>query len=365
MERPVEVAVFHRGEMQSLRILSPRQERRLAAVAAASTAAVVLAAMIATAGLLSSAGRIAHAPIFFLCWLGVAVGVAMVAARRARQRSRRYTLGVSIEADSFGATEVDLVRRVGRRDDYDLGLVPGMSGAFELGRSPLPIETLTRNGAVRVPLPPDAKVCIEYGPATFVIRRRNEVIEPPVGVVERARRGLAAARRFVPLAGGAVPLAALATFLGTVPAAMAVSDKDMASSIPSWATPAEIEQHIRRGAQRQARALHQCFDPLPLTCQRPGYVGVGVSLSKNGEVRAHWVSRSTYDRECPVKECMSNVVAGWYFEPMPEAMRIIIPIQVRRTTKPLYDPRPVIARPLIMADPQSDAGAFEVTATGD
>lgn len=336
----------------------------MAVLAATSTAAVVLAAMAVTAAIVSSTRQVVHAPTFFLCWLGVAMGVAIVSARRARHRARRYSLGVSIDADAFGSVDVDLVRRVGRHDDYELGLVPGMSGAFEHGRSPLPIETLTRTGAVRVPLPPDAKVCIEYGATTFVVRRRTEVPEPELGLAERARRAVSAARRFVPLAGTAVPLAALATFIGTVPAAMAVTDSDMKSPIPSWATPAEIEQHVRLGAQRQARALHRCFDPLPLSCQRPGYVGIGVALSKTGEVRSHWVSRSTYDRECPVKECMASVVANWYFEPMPEAMKIIIPIQVRRTNKPLYDPRPIIARPLIMDDPQSDAGALEVT-TGD
>jgi len=47
---------------------------------------------------------------------------------------------------------------------------------------------------------------------------------------------------------------------------------------------------------------------------------------------------------------------------MPEPMKVVIPIQVRRTSRPLYDPHPVIARPLILADPQGDAGALEVSA---
>jgi hypothetical protein len=59
---------------------------------------------------------------------------------------------------------------------------------------------------------------------------------------------------------------------------------------------------------------------------------------------------------------MANVVSGWFFESMPEAMKVVIPVQVRRTTRPLYDPHPVIARPLILADPQGDAGALEVSA---
>ena len=334
----------------------------MAALAALSSAAVVLVAMAVTAALVSAMGLVSHAPTFLLSWLGVAGGVAWLSARKARERARRYALGAHIEADSFGAVEVDLVRRVGRRDDYDLGLVPGMTGSFDHGRSPLPIESLTRTGAVRVPLPADGKVCIEFGPATFVVRRRAETPEASLPFVERLRRGLDAARRFVPVAGMGVPVAAIATMLGAVPAAMAVSDADMRSSISDRATPLEIEQHIRTEAQRQVRALHRCFDPLPLACQRPGFVGVGVSLAKDGEVRSYWVSRSTYGRECPVSQCMANVVSGWFFESMPEPMKVVIPIQVRRTSRPLYDPHPVIARPLILADPQGDAGALEVSA---
>src|SRR5205814_3598489 len=177
----------------------------------------------------------------------------------------------------------------------------------------------------------------------------------------RLRRAVGMARRFVPLAGVGVPVAAMATFLGAVPAAMAVSDADMRSSIPERATPLQIEQHIRAGAQRQARTLHQCFDPLPLACQHSGFVGVLVSLSETGEVESAAVSRSTYDRhQCPVSQCMANVVAGWFFEQMPAPMRVVIPIQVRRTHRPLYDPRPMIAHPVVLGDVQGDGGALEV-----
>jgi hypothetical protein len=361
VERPVEVAVFQRGELSGLRILSPRRERWAAGLAASSTALMVLAAMAATALVVSVLGLVVHGPTFLVSWLGVAGGVAALSARRARERTRRYSLGVQIDADAFGAVDVDLVRRVGRGDDYDVGLVPGMAGSFEHGRSPLPIEALTRSGAVRVPLPIEGKVCVEFGPATFIIRRRNDAPEAVLPWRVRAQRALANARRFVPLAGMGVPVAAMATFLGAVPAAMAVSEADMKSSIPERATPLQIEQHIRAGAQRQARTLHQCFDPLPLACQRTGYVGVVVSLTKEGEVTGTKVSRSTYDSNvCPVDACMANVVSGWFFEPMPESMNVMIPIQVLRTHKQLYDPRPMIARPVLMGDSQGDGGTLEV-----
>jgi hypothetical protein len=32
---------------------------------------------------------------------------------------------------------------------------------------------------------------------------------------------------------------------------------------------------------------------------------------------------------------MSNVISSWFFEPIPEAMRIVLPVQVLRTDKPL------------------------------
>ncbi len=113
----------------------------------------------------------------------------------------------------------------------------------------------------------------------------------------------------------------------------------MRSAIPTRATPWEIEKALRAEAQTQARSLHQCFDVLPISCQHSGYVGVGVSLSRDGEMRDHWIARSTYSADCPVEQCMSDVVSTWYFEPLPQSMRVILPVQVLRTDKPLpYGP---------------------------
>jgi hypothetical protein len=98
-----------------------------------------------------------------------------------------------------------------------------------------------------------------------------------------------------------------------------------------------------------------------MRCQRAGYVGVRLSLGKDGEVRGHRVSRSTYGEECPVSKCMAAVVSTWYFEPMPDSMELVLPIQVKRTRKPLYDPQPTIAHPVILADPMGDGGALEVS----
>jgi hypothetical protein len=132
-----------------------------------------------------------------------------------------------------------------------------------------------------------------------------------------------------------IQLAAVATFLGAVPLGAPLGEADMKSAIPADASPWDVEKLLRQEAQTQARTLHACFDPLPVTCQHPGYVGVGLSLARDGEIRASWIARSTYGRDCPVEACMSNVISTWFFEPIPESMRIVLPVQVLRTDKPL------------------------------
>jgi hypothetical protein len=271
--------------------------------------------------------------------------VGILSAHRVRARLARYRLGADIEADAFAMAEVDLLRREG--DDYVLGLLPGMLGAVEHPRSSLPLEALTRNGAVALPLPQEGKVRVEVGTFTFVIARREEVASRVIGLAAVLQDRLAAIgsgawNRLVRSAALGTPIAVLMTLFGSVPAAMAVTDLDGRWSIPSYATPMETEKLIRAKAQFQASLLHQCFDSMPTACQRAGYVGVGLSLSRDGEVLSHWVSRSTYGEECPVTDCMENVVAKWVFEPMSDRMNLIIPIQVKRTRKPLNTSENVI-----------------------
>ena len=134
-------------------------------------------------------------------------------------------------------------------------------------------------------------------------------------------------------------MAALASVFCAVPVGAQIGEAEMRSAIPSRATPWEIEKALRAEAQTQARSLHQCFDVLPIGCQHSGYVGVGVSLSREGEMRDHWIARSTYSADCPVEQCMSDVVSTWFFEPLPQSMRVILPVQVLRTDRPLpYGP---------------------------
>jgi len=348
VERAVEVASFHQNELRTVTTLSPDRERRAAALAALSTMGLVLAAMVAASLVVNLHRTVVHAPTFLVAWLGVAAAVAFVAARRAAARARRYVVGASLDADAFGASEVDLVRR-GRRaiDGYELALLPGMSGIIESGRSPLPVESLVASGPARLALPLQGRVWIRLGPATWVLRHvAGQLPRRNFAWREWVLRGLASLRQCMPMVGAGLPIAVLATLFGSTPAATALGDKEMQSLIPAGATPWEIEQQIRVQAQRQVSSLHRCFDPMPLVCQKPGFVGVGLSLSKQGEILSHWVSRSTYAADCPVTDCMAESAAQWFFDPLPEPMRLILPIQVKRTNKPLHLPSAAISAEL-------------------
>jgi hypothetical protein len=324
----IEVAHLVSGEVVSVRVLSERAERRAAVAAGASVLALTaLAACLAGVGLVLS-GRIVHAPGFAATWVGVAALVAGAAVWRARARARQYLVGVDIEADAFAPAEQALVRRT--RDGYELGLAPGMRGVVEGGPASLEVEGLLRAGKAWLPLSPGARAQISMAATTFVVRARPlaELGLPPA----LPRRFW---RPFVQRALLPINLVAAFVFFRGVPAGALLAESDMRSAIPADATPWEVEKLLRQEAQFQARTLHACFDPLPLTCQHPGYVGVGLSLSKEGEIRSSWIARSTYGRDCPVEACMSSVISTWFFEPIPEQMRIVLPVQVLRTDKPL------------------------------
>lgn len=326
MNHSIEVAHLVNGEVISVRRLSRRREIRETAVALAVVATAFLVATALVAALLLGTRRVVYAPVYVAVWLVVAAGMALGLGRRALDRARRYTIGVSIDDDAFAGAEADLVRRIG--NGYVLSLVPGMTGTIASGRAPLAIETLVADGTARVPLGADVRAEVSLGATTFVVRGASTgAREEPVPA--------ALVKRFARPALTAVQLMGVASFLYAVPVGAAIAEADMKSSIPPHATPWETEKALRAQAQGQARTLHRCFDVLPLECQRPGYVGIGLSLSREGEIRSNWIARSTYGKECPVEQCMAEVAAGWFFEPLPESMQIVLPVQVLRTDKPL------------------------------
>lgn len=331
----VEVAYLMNGELVSVRRLSKRAEWR----SALSTFSVVAAMSLATAAIVALALLVAHRvlflPTYLGLWLAVGIGAATVAGARAARRSRSYNVGAAIEDDAFAVMSMRLVRREGT--GYRLVLAPGFTGRLDGDREGMPIEALLGGSAasgrpVELALEPGARAQIQAGTATFVIQSQPDVGPAPAGAPGSVRRF--ARRAFLPL-----EMAALASVFCAVPVGAQIGEAEMRSAIPSSATPWEIEKALRAEAQTQARSLHQCFDVLPIGCQHSGYVGVGVSLSREGEMRDHWIARSTYSADCPVEQCMSDVVSTWFFEPLPQSMRVILPVQVLRTDRPLpYGP---------------------------
>ena len=192
----------------------------------------------------------------------------------------------------------------------------------------------------------DARAEVRIGPSMFVVRSVPLAL-PGHGEVPRDFW-----RPFSRVALGALEVAAVGTLLSVIPPPQTIGDRPRATG-PRITTPWEAEKRLRWEAQEQAASLHQCFDPLPISCQHPGYVGVGVSLNRDGELRSNWIARSTYGRECPVDQCMKDVVSTWIFDPLPEAMRVVLPVQVLRTEKPLP---PKVARAEAIAPASEGAG---------
>jgi hypothetical protein len=324
----IEVAHLVNGEVVGVRLLSRRAETHAARAAAVAVAGLVTVVAGAVGVGLLLGGRVVHTPSFISLWTAVGLAVVLLAAGRARARARRYVIGVDIDDDAFAPVPQTLVRRT--RAGYELGLAPGMAGVVENGRAPLRIDALVREGRARVLLEAGMRAEIAMAATTFVVRARPDADREAPTPLPRGFWRPFARRALMP-----IQLAALVAFLRTVPGGAALGEADMKSAIPADASPWEVEKLLRLEAQTQARTLYACFDPMPLACQHPGYVGVGLSLSREGEIRASWIARSTYGNDCPVDDCMTKVISGWYFEPMPDSMRIVLPVQVLRTDRPM------------------------------
>jgi hypothetical protein len=348
MGHSVQLAHLVNGETISVRELSPRAERRSALAAGATVLALATAMALATAFGLLLAHRTLYVFEYLPLWGAVGLGVSVLAALRARTRARRYVVGVDIDDDAFAPVSLALVRRTSA--GYRLALAGAggggeMTGVIETGRATLSVENLVRDHADALLLAPGTRAEISMAATTFVVQVRDG---------EGAPRALARgfARSFAGQAMIPLQLAVLISLIRAVPNGVPLGEVDMKSAIPADATPWEVEKLLRLEAQGQASTLHACFDTLPMSCQRSGYVGVGLSLSRQGEIRGGWIARSTYGRDCPVEACMSNVISTWFFEPLPESMRIVLPVQVLRTDKPLhlgYNPGPGTDTQKVMA----------------
>jgi len=366
MKYAVEVAHLLNGELVSVRRLSTRRERYGAWLAVAIVSGGFVAGMMAVLAALRAFGRAVYAPEFLGLWLGLGLLSVVFAHVCVSRRLGRYRLGTRLDADGFAPFELDLVSRVGRGsifrrtkaaskdgaatgEGFELRVAAGMQGFVENGRAPLPIEALVSasSGARAVPLGRDARAEVRVGPSVFVVR---SVPLAPGGHRDVPRDFW---RSFSRVAVGGLEVALVGTLLSIIPQAQTIGDRPQRAAGPRITTPWEAEKRLRLEAQEQAASLHQCFDPLPLSCQHSGYVGVGVSLNRDGELRSNWIARSTYGRECPVDQCMKDVVSTWIFDPLPEAMRVVLPVQVLRTEKPLP---PKVAN----AGPSADVGSGDL-----
>jgi hypothetical protein len=349
MNYVVEVVHMLNGDLVAARRLSASRERAGAFSAILAVGFLSVAVMVVAAMGVRVLGHSIYAPWFVSTWAATAVALSVLASLTVRRRVGRYVLGSKLDADAYAPANVDLVRRAGNR--FELTLVPGMSGHIETGRVPMPIEALVADKPRVILLGEGATAQLSMGASTFVVRSRPE----------GATREVWFSREFFGLFSRAavlgVQLAAVASLFAVVPKGETIGDRAARLVAPRITTPWEAEKWLRVEAQAQARSLHRCFDPLPVACQHPGYVGVGVSLSRDGEVRSNWIARSTYGDDCPVDECVKDVVSTWVFEPLPEAMRVVLPVQVLRTEKPLplkVAMAPVRAVPQL-PDPVSDS----------
>jgi len=272
-------------------------------------------------------GHAIYAPWFVAVWTATVLVLAGLAVRAVRRRLSRFVLGSRLDADAYAPCEVDLVRRVG--DQFELTMVPGMTGHIEGGRAPLPVEALVAASPRVLVLDEGSTAHVSWGASTFVVRSR-----PGTSPSDPWMSG-DFFKLFSRTALVGVQIALVASLFAIVPSGQTIGDRAAHLVSPRITTPWEAEKWLRLEAQAQARSLHRCFDPLPLSCQHAGYVGVGVSLTRDGEVRSNWIARSTYGNECSVDECVKEVVSTWIFDPLPEPMRVVLPVQVLRTEKPL------------------------------
>jgi len=325
----VEIAYLINGDVVSERRLSRAGEARAAVTAFVLVSGLSLMAAATVVLALVGAHRVVYGTAYMVLWALVTAGAAALAAVRAAQRARAYNIGPQLDDDAFWSQQLPLVQRT--PGGYVLRLTPGMTGRLEDGRAPIPVESLGE-GAVDFRFAPNARAELTLGVATFVIRNA-----PTTGTAPRLPAGTL--RRFARKTLLPLQFAALASVLCAVPAGRALGDADMKSAIPANATPWEVELALRSEAQIQASALHKCFDVMPISCQRRGHVNVRVALTRQGEIRDHAIAGSTYGVDCPVNQCFRDVVSTWFFEPIPEPMTVILPVQVVRTDRPLpYGP---------------------------
>ena len=140
---------------------------------------------------LVGANRVVYGSAYMALWALVTAGAATLAAVRAAERARGYSIGPHLDDDAFWSQKLPLVQRTPA--GYVLRLTPGMTGRLEEGRAPVPVESLGE-GAVDFRFAPNARAELNLGVSTFVIRSaptNGDVPKLPAGTLRRfARKAL-------------------------------------------------------------------------------------------------------------------------------------------------------------------------------
>ncbi|HEY2901106.1 MAG TPA: hypothetical protein VGL59_11055, partial [Polyangia bacterium] len=105
----VEVAQVVNGQVASVKVLSKRCERRQMAIAASFTLSLFMAALALNTLAFIAFHRVVFGPAYLSLWGTIAFLAAVLAARRARNRARRYVVGANIDDDAFAPLSLDLV----------------------------------------------------------------------------------------------------------------------------------------------------------------------------------------------------------------------------------------------------------------
>ena len=329
----VDIAYILGGEVVSTRRLSKRGEWRAAALALGSTAGLGAGAALIVAGALAGAHRVVFGPAFLMVWAALGLGGAALAAWRAAARAssgvpdrRRYRRRCLLfHSAGLGRPRPERAKSSDATRPRVLWPVARRSSAHSRGkprRQDVGGRAAGHGWACRA--------AAGTGDVRPVERARSR--RPRAGPAER---GSSKADVPAPLDAPSSELRGLRQPLLRRAAGRQIGEAEMRSAIPANATPVGDRKAAAGPKRRRKRArFTSASTSWPHSCQRPGYSRGGCLALRAGEIRSHWIARSTYGADCPVNECLSDVVSTWFFEPLPEPIKVIL-VQVLRTDKPL------------------------------
>ena len=277
-------------------------------------------------GALLGAHRVVYGPVYGAVWMLVA-GDGRAAGRRGRLRAR----GATASACRSMTTRSRAPRSTGPcgvGEGYELAVAPGMTGR-------------SRRAARRSPSRRWSRGTHHADPAGRRRARRDRARQHDLRRARRRAAGReepvsrAPVKRFARPTLSVVQLMAVASFLYAVPVGAALGEADMKSAIPADATPWEIEKALRAEAQFRRARCTAVSTSCRSSASSPGtWASVSRSRRRARSGRAGSRARPTATTARSSSACPS-VISSWFFEPLPEPMQIVLPVQVLRTDKPL------------------------------